>query len=147
VVSVSDLSLNQRIVFLSPLKNGLPPHLLQAKTFPRFIRSGTTTLILVHVNVKRVPEPWFNIDATSLVEPATCTCTAAQHLRAESNKNTVSYESENVKIPRASLINSWLFFSGESMSFLMTDFINFKFNLTQSFEGAHKDKIYMCVFT
>jgi hypothetical protein len=65
---------------------------------------------LVHVNVKRVPEPWFNIDATSLVEPATCTCTAAQHLRAESNKNTVSYESENVKIPRASLINSWLFF-------------------------------------
>jgi hypothetical protein len=34
---------------------------------------------LVHVNVKRVPEPWFNIDAISLIEPATCTCTAAQH--------------------------------------------------------------------
>jgi hypothetical protein len=33
------------------------------------------------------------------------------------------------------------------MSFLMTDLINFKFNLTQSFEGAHKDKIYICVFT
>jgi hypothetical protein len=51
-----------------------------------------------------------SINAISLVEPATCTCTAAQHLRAESNKNTVSYESENVKISRASLIISWLFF-------------------------------------
>jgi hypothetical protein len=36
--------------------------------------------------------------------------------------------------------------SVDSETLLVTDFVNLKIKLVQFFEGAHKDRVYICVF-